>query len=712
MSPKTSTSGPLVPARPPPTSRPLSFPQAFRSFGGGLPNSRPSFSPSTVHAESSRYAPLPPLPMNPNDSPRRVAYGEPPQSSAAAFNPMIASPVVSRREFAGFAPHPQQGKMLLDPQTGQQEWWGEEDEPKPKEDRTPTRNSNEAVVKPSASAPKLESPTAETPRSAAANAVVQKAIRMDFDLKTAAANVEQQQKQEPKASTPRVAPTAFTVNFDAAEKPKRGKPALSSEATNRRLARRSVPPTRFRDGAPLPAAASNSSDPKRYLLSKMLQGFGHEDGDEAEEEDEPRIGHDATHHEIDAISDAGTYVIEGKSRLRREQRAQSRPVDTQSSSSSSSDSTATNPTTQRSSTAAPPSSRSTPLNSARVSSAGTSSRPAPTESPHFAMRRSLMKDLQALKAQNQPKTTAAAAPTTPKARSLLDPSKSSRLGVTPSPRPCQTTAPVVTPQRPATTSTAGGIRRSDGGRFSMRTGLQNAPTAASSARPSTVKNPPFRAGIAPTKKGGNVESPEMAAWLRRKTYDPVKAAAEARTKQQLKTRGDNFFSTRSVSYNQPNNSTFNRLLRPIGDERSNKSQDDLFHLTEELDDFSLGGSNSNLNRTVDELTQKCQRSMQLLKLCNPNAMTESVEQLLDQMVEERSEDGDDPMNRLERLNDAFGALQKCLEDSNRSRNSPAARPANISATLKQTILSPMASAPPAFAPAADGHESDGSPTSF
>lgn len=157
-----------------------------------------------------------------------------------------------------------------------------------------------------------------------------------------------------------------------------------------------------------------------------------------------------------------------------------------------------------------------------------------------------------------------------------------------------------------------------------------------------------------------------------------------------------FSSTNSIT-------TF--FLQPIGDERSNKSHDDLSRVGEELDeDVSMSGSNNNIHRTLDELTQKCQRSMQLLKyvigvlilqslciyrLCNPNAPTESVEQLLDLMVEERSDDddGDDPMNRLERLNQAFGALQKCLEDTTSSSRTNSPRTA-VPSTFKYVNLLP------------------------
>jgi hypothetical protein len=69
--------------------------------------------------------------------------------------------------------------------------------------------------------------------------------------------------------------------------------------------------------------------------------------------------------------------------------------------------------------------------------------------------------------------------------------------------------------------------------------------------------------------------------------------------------------------------------------------------------------------------------MQLLKLCNPNALTESVEHLLDQIVDDSSEDGDNAFSRLERLNEAFGALQKCLEDNSRTSSPRNDTPASI-----------------------------------
>lgn len=84
--------------------------------------------------------------------------------------------------------------------------------------------------------------------------------------------------------------------------------------------------------------------------------------------------------------------------------------------------------------------------------------------------------------------------------------------------------------------------------------------------------------------------------------------------------------------------------------------------------------------------------MRLLKLCNPNALTESVEHLLDDMVEERgSLDGVSAVDRLNRLSEAFGAIQKCLEGQSAQGDEspqPAQRNAVFTASLRQRLASP------------------------
>ncbi|KIH48223.1 hypothetical protein ANCDUO_21710 [Ancylostoma duodenale] len=68
----------------------------------------------------------------------------------------------------------------------------------------------------------------------------------------------------------------------------------------------------------------------------------------------------------------------------------------------------------------------------------------------------------------------------------------------------------------------------------------NTPGVAPSSPQQCVKKPPFRAGVAPMRSTfANPEKQkeqEMNAWLRRKDYNPMKAAAEARKAKELKAR--------------------------------------------------------------------------------------------------------------------------------------------------------------------------------
>lgn len=63
-------------------------------------------------------------------------------------------------------------------------------------------------------------------------------------------------------------------------------------------------------------------------------------------------------------------------------------------------------------------------------------------------------------------------------------------------------------------------------------------------------------------------------------------------------RSDNYYAARSISCTQAAAGGFRKLVRPFGDERSNKSHDDLSHVGEEMDDFSLSGSSVSFGRTA------------------------------------------------------------------------------------------------------------------
>ncbi len=66
--------------------------------------------------------------------------------------------------------------------------------------------------------------------------------------------------------------------------------------------------------------------------------------------------------------------------------------------------------------------------------------------------------------------------------------------------------------------------------------------------PTTTTKPPFKPG-ANVRSSAAKDSAEMAAWLRRKDYNPMKAAADA--KQRIigsTSRSDQFCTNRSLSF--------------------------------------------------------------------------------------------------------------------------------------------------------------------
>jgi len=231
--------------------------------------------------------------------------------------------------------------------------------------------------------------------------------------------------------------------------------------------------------------------------------------------------------------------------------------------------------------------------------------------------------------------------------------------------------------------------RADGGRFSMRsknlpTGLRNVPNSASGIRGDQLSKFASFASSRPGEFNQKKERPEMIAWRRRKEYDPRKsAAADVNKKAQLKNQ-DSYVSNRSMSMHGNGNtsdSAFKNWQRNHAfEERNNRSHDDLSRLGEEIEEFgqiSFGGSTSSIKKTVDELTGKCNKSIQFLK--NQGNLSASVEQLLGRIVDDGSshqdlalqndkvitpteESSQNISNRLERLCSAFDVIQRYLED--------------------------------------------------
>uniref|UniRef100_A0A0N4ZK83 J domain-containing protein n=1 Tax=Parastrongyloides trichosuri TaxID=131310 RepID=A0A0N4ZK83_PARTI len=251
---------------------------------------------------------------------------------------------------------------------------------------------------------------------------------------------------------------------------------------------------------------------------------------------------------------------------------------------------------------------------------------------------------------------------------------------------------------PATTTTnnvsSSNFRRADGGRFSMRgsgTSFSSTPTP----------KPPFKTGVASargTSTASPRESTEFAAWLRRKDYNPMKAAAEAKKMKELKSRTDNYASSRSISFhhgattskdsnmiNKGNlNSRFSSSNSKLINNTSLKDNDIMMTSMDSINEDDDGiqrnslhlsssqytSSNSlHLSKAVDELTSKCQKSIQLIKLFSGQGLSESMENLIEDVISPDSIDKEsnkvdeqqDLGHRLDNLNTAFDAIQKCLE---------------------------------------------------
>ncbi|CAK5025636.1 unnamed protein product [Meloidogyne enterolobii] len=255
------------------------------------------------------------------------------------------------------------------------------------------------------------------------------------------------------------------------------------------------------------------------------------------------------------------------------------------------------------------------------------------------------------------------------------------------------------------------FRRNDGGRFSMR------PTSATRANTNALR----QTASSNAAKLKAAEEEKMLGWLRRKEYDPRRAVAEAEQQQQqqqhlllqqqqLRKQQEAFTSNRSISatltnqeqqQNSKQQSSFSRWKAAQQKQQqvstkppleSHRSHDELNRLAEVCDDEddSIGltsdSCNTSLQRTVDELTQKCHKSIALLKLCNQSSLSPSVEHLLERvaqtgvLTEEGSKirggggdvscagksgvtsSNENISDRLEQLSSAFDAIQKYLEE--------------------------------------------------
>ncbi|VDD88586.1 unnamed protein product [Enterobius vermicularis] len=232
----------------------------------------------------------------------------------------------------------------------------------------------------------------------------------------------------------------------------------------------------------------------------------------------------------------------------------------------------------------------------------------------------------------------------------------------------------------------------------MRTASNGrAPNQCLSGNQQTTRNikPPFRINGSTKTANPQKESAEMTAWLRRKDYNPMKAAAEARKLQQLKSRSEQFTANRSISFHQ--GSTPMHLKAPLTSNltrsRHNRSQDNLCEenssasrsvlatyskgVTEDLNRLKLAEKNADtsveaigVQKAVDQLALKCYRSIDLIRSTHQGRLPDSVEDLLDRATQPVSKTEYTVAEQVSRLSAAFDAIQKYLEVSSCASPSP------------------------------------------
>lgn len=587
---------------------------------------------------------------------------------------------------------------------------------------------------------------------AAAAAQTKKAIRMDIDLSKPFEDVEKAKDEKAKVVM-RAPPTSFTVTFDNEDDRKMSLQDAAKRSNTRRFLRRSAPAATGSMRSPIETNSkkifADTADPKQYLLKKMLMG------DAASPEDfaggpefAPSVG-GPEKRDVDVISEAGTYVVDEKDRL-LDPMASSQCLDDSDSDSDTSESTAT---TSSATDQTPPS--YAPVHCAESTSTGPSGVTPTSNEKRADLLRGL---LQFNAARQEPQkngnvngrksfataekrivSTCAATATVSRVCTANAPvgrgtrfsglhavneespsnkPKRNEQNSAPTTRRCWTASSnssgdnltrtrSARTDSPAVKNDAGQIRRVDGGRFSMRTASggrgANQVNNVTQQAPRNGK-PPFRGGNngnvfnCPKAANAHKESAEMTAWLRRKDYNPMKAAAEARKLQQLKTRSDQFTSNRSISFHQGTAPIPKSMLSAnLARSRYNKSQDDLCEenpcgstavlatyskgVTENLRRLKQAEKNADssmeaigVQKAVEQLALKCYRSIDLIRNTHQGQLPDSVENLLDRVTEPALKTEGSVAEQVTRLSAAFDAIQKYLEVS--SGASPSASSAN------------------------------------
>ncbi|KAJ1347333.1 hypothetical protein KIN20_002369 [Parelaphostrongylus tenuis] len=531
-----------------------------------------------------------------------------------------------------------------------------------------------------------------------------RSIRMDIDLSKLPDATKVIEKRGPS----RAPATAFTVNFDSPTEGVSLQDAARRSAQARRIfGRRSGGGSASssanqpdRESRPTELPQSPSSN-KRYLLNKLLEGEGHKD-------DETSI-HGTDHDErkeYDASSEAGTYVVDMSSRVGSSAVCQQlmpakivedsdATSDTDSDSETESDGSAV-PRPHLQKTVQSPTKLSTNVQIVNNESASNTTN----------NRGSLVQEL--AKLRNLAGIPAATSPSTTRASSSVTRSsgahESPRVGLGATQQQLRpNTGRASLGAQPSNRAALAVLRtgsgnstqqlrkwrcqsetRGDGGRYSMR---GNTPGVATPSLQQHAKKPPFRAGAAPMRTVGfnpaQQKVQEMNAWLRRKDYNPMKAAAEARKAKELKAREEQFVSNRSLSFHvgpvmlKPSRGdgfkeiTRNRSQESLAVEDAEHASQrviaeysrgvvqDISRLSQQSS-RATGKQLSGLARTVDLLSQKCKKSIELIRSQNKGCLSVSVEDLL-ATAAEPARKGETLNEQLDRLSDAFDAVQRYLE---------------------------------------------------
>uniref|UniRef100_A0A1I7W4D5 MIF4G domain-containing protein n=1 Tax=Loa loa TaxID=7209 RepID=A0A1I7W4D5_LOALO len=602
-------------------------------------------------------------------------------------------------------------------------WWGEND----------------------ASNVQLQSDSENT-RSAVAGSVHRplKSIRMDIDLNEPFVDEEVKKENKAKAAQRTFSSTAFTVSFDSEEDSQKVNLSLQDAAkktSSRLLMRRSMPPARILSkgtAAKIAGLTAASSNPKQYLLNKMLMGIGEECSEEPDiiacEQGRRKPDTD------DTLSEAGTYVVDGD---HMNQMVTSQTVKDSDAESVSSESTTTQSTENPRPTVPVRMGSILPQINENVSNTGDG-----TENNEH-----LLRELLRLKsgrvdqrcgtsehqivapstspASNSSRLTAAARthvrvacrPETSKmeerqgsSHRLCTMASSSRASLS---SQVHRTQPIIV----ASGINENTFRRGDGGRYSMRFSGVNNKGHSNSAAVGRNDKPPFRVGGTGRNQASGAkahkESAEMTAWLRRKDYNPMKAAAEAKKLQQLKARADKFASNRSISFHQGTKSftSMQPVVRNSNTARHNRSQNDLSvsnaacgpetilvnyskGITRDLNKLRSVEATQDqthidgLENAVQQLTMKCNRSIELIRNSHQGHLSQSVENLLEMAIKPVKDCTVTVTDQLDRLSAAFDAIQKYLEVS--SASLPAS-PSGSSPTASVTALSTSPSRRPCSA---------------